>query len=148
MNESDVRKIRWGDIYYCDLGAGKGSVQSKMRPVLIIQNDTGNDNSPTTVVAAISSVLKKMYLPTHIVLDRTTGLKEKSIVMLEQVRTIDIRTELKEYVGKVHDQQTIQAIKRGISIEMGVVELAPMGKKKHYISSRSGKVPSINQRTT
>lgn len=148
MNESDVRKIRWGDIYYCDLGAGKGSVQSKLRPVMIVQNNIGNENGPTTVVAAISSVMKKMYLPTHIVLDRTTGLREKSIVMLEQVRTVDIRTELKEYVGKVHDQQTIQAIKRGISIEMGVIELAPTSKNKHYISSISGKVPSTNQRIT
>lgn len=66
--------------------------------------------------------MKKMYLPTHIVLDCTTGLREKSIVMLEQVRTVDINTELKEYVGKIRDKQTIQAIKRGLSIEMGIVE--------------------------
>lgn len=130
MHESNVRKIKWGDIYYCDLGTSRGSVQSKLRPVLVIQNDTGNDNGPTTVVAAISSTLKRMHLPTHIVLDRTTGLREKSIVMLEQVRTVDIHTELKEYVGKVHDKQTIQAIKRGISIEMGVIEFSPLRKKR------------------
>lgn len=59
MKDRNVRKIKWGEIYYCDLGAGKGSVQSKLRPVLIIQNNIGNENGPTSVVAAISSVMKK-----------------------------------------------------------------------------------------
>ena len=121
MNESDVRKIRWGEIYYCDLGAGKGSVQSKMRPVMIVQNNVGNENGPTTVVAAISSVMKKMYLPTHILLDPSCGLREKSIVMLEQVQTVD-KKDLMELVGVITDKATAEAIKRGIAIEMGVIE--------------------------
>lgn len=121
MNESDVRKIKWGDVYYCDLGEGKGSVQSKLRPVMIVQNNIGNENGPTTVVAAISSVMKKMYLPTHIQLDPNCGLREKSIVMLEQIRTIDTK-DLMEYVGTVRDAATIEAIKRGIAIELGVIE--------------------------
>jgi len=129
MRKQKTREIRWGEIYYCELGDGKGSVQSKTRPVLIIQNNIGNQNGPTTVVAAISSVIKKMYMPTHIMLDRTCGLKEKSIVMLEQVRTVDISTELKEYVGKVHDKQTVQAIKGGLSIEMGVID-CPRARRK------------------
>lgn len=120
MGKRKTREVKWGEIYYCDLGRGKGSVQSKLRPVLIIQNDTGNRNGPTTVVAAISSAIKKMYMPTHIMLDRTCGLKEKSIVMLEQIRTVDTRTELKECIGQVRDTQTIEAIKRGIAIEMGM----------------------------
>ena len=91
--------MKWGEIYYCDLGNSKGSVQAKLRPVLIIQNNVGNRNGPTTVVAAISSVIKKMYLPTHILLDADCGLTERSIVMLEQIRTIDRKNELKEYVG-------------------------------------------------
>lgn len=133
MNESDVRKIRWGDIYYCDLGAGKGSVQSKLRPVLIIQNNVGNENGPTTVVAAISSVIKKMYLPTHILLDPSCGLREKSIVMLEQVRTVD-KKDLMEYVGEITDKATLEAIKRGIAIEMGVIECPKPNQKKLVLS--------------
>ena len=120
MGKHKTQDVKWGEIYYCDLGNGKGSVQSKLRPVLIIQNDTGNGNGPTTVVAAISSAIKKMYMPTHILLDRTCGLKEKSIVMLEQIRTIDKSSELGQYIGMVRDRQTIEAIKRGIAIELGI----------------------------
>ena len=120
MDQSESREVKWGEIYYCDLGRGKGSVQSKLRPVLVIQNNMGNRNGPTTVVAAITSVIKKMYMPTHIMLDRTCGLKEKSIVMLEQIRTVDKTKELKEYIGAVRDNHTKEAIKKGIAIEMGV----------------------------
>lgn len=129
MDQSESCEVKWGEIYYCDLGRGKGSVQSKLRPVLVIQNNMGNKNGPTTVVAAISSVVKKMYLPTHIMLDCTTGLREKSVVMLEQVRTVDKVTDLKDYVGKVRDKQTILAIKRGLSIEMGLIE-CPHSRRK------------------
>ena len=120
MGKQKSREVKWGEIYYCDLGSGKGSVQAKLRPVLIIQNDTGNKNGPTTVVAAISSAIKKLCMPTHIILDRTCGLREKSIVMLEQIRTIDKSSELGEYIGAVRDTQTKEAIKRGIAIEMGI----------------------------
>lgn len=132
MSKQKTREVKWGEIYYCDLGSGKGSVQNKLRPVLIIQNDTGNENGPTTVVAAISSAIKKMYMPTHIMLDRTCGLKEKSIVMLEQIRTIDKTSELREYIGTVRDTQTKEAIKRGIAIEMGI-QPCPRKKRKNPI---------------
>ena len=130
MGKRKTREVKWGEIYYCDLGRGKGSVQSKLRPVLIIQNDIGNRNGPTTVVAAISSVIKKMYIPTHIMLDRTCGLKEKSIVMLEQVRTVDKQTELKEYIGQIRDTQTIESIKRGIAVELNLQESVPDEREK------------------
>lgn len=123
MHSKQERQIRWGDIYYCDLGTGNGSVQSKLRPVLVVQNNVGNDNGPTTVVAAISSVIKKMYLPTHILLDANCGLTERSIVMLEQIRTVDRKTELKEYVGNISRKDTIVKIKKGLAIEMGVLEI-------------------------
>ncbi len=123
MHSKQERQIRWGDIYYCDLGTGKGSVQSKLRPVLIVQNNVGNENGPTTVVAAISSVIKKMYLPTHVLLDADCGLTERSIVMLEQIRTVDRKTELKEYVGNISSKETIAKIKKGLAIEMGVMEI-------------------------
>lgn len=123
MPIKEEREVKWGEIYYCDLGNSKGSVQAKLRPVLIIQNNVGNKNGPTTVVAAISSVIKKMYMPTHIVLDRTCGLKEKSVVMLEQIRTVDKSTELKECIGKIQDTETKNAVKRGIAIELGLTEI-------------------------
>ena len=130
MGKQKSREVKWGEIYYCDLGSGKGSVQAKLRPVLIIQNDIGNKNGPTTVVAAISTVIKKMYMPTHIMLDRTCGLKEKSIVMLEQIRTVDTRTELKECIGQVRDTQTIASIKRGIAVELDLQKSVPDARKK------------------
>ena len=133
MKEHYERKIKWGEIYYCDLGAGKGSVQSKMRPVMIVQNNIGNENGPTSVVAAISSVIKKMYLPTHILLDPSCGLREKSIVMLEQVQTVD-KKDLMEYVGEITDKATVEAIKRGIAIEMGVIECPKPNQKKLILS--------------
>ncbi len=74
----------------------------------------------TTVVAAISSAIMKMYMPTHIMLDRTCGLKEKSIVMLEQGRTVDKSSELKEYIGMIRDSQIKEEIKRGIATELGL----------------------------
>ena len=121
MNESVIRKIKWGDIYYCDLGVGKGSVQSKLRPVLVVQNNVGNENGPTIVVAAISSVLKKMHLPTHVILDTSCGLKEESVVMLEQIRTVDIAVELKEYIGTITEKETVAAVKQGLAIELGLL---------------------------
>ena len=100
MKKANITTVRWGEIYLCDLGSNKGSVQSGIRPVLVIQNNIGNDNGPTTVVATISSVLKKLNQPTHILLDTSCGLKEESIVMLEQVRTVDKANELIEYIGR------------------------------------------------
>lgn len=132
MSKNQSRKVRWGDIYYCDLGQGEGSIQAKLRPVLIIQNNIGNENGPTTIVAAISSVIKKMYLPTHILLDSTCGLNKRSIVMLEQVFTVNIATDLKQYVGCLTDRGTIASVKKGIAIETGVIELPE--KKKPDLS--------------
>lgn len=134
MSRNQSKKVSWGDIYYCDLGQGEGSIQAKLRPVLIIQNNVGNENGPTTLVAAISSVIKKMYMPTHILLDTTCGLKKKSIVMLEQVFTVNTATDLKQYVGCLTDRGTIIAVKKGIAIETGVIEL-PKKKKTDLILS-------------
>ena len=82
--------IHRGDIYYADLSPVVGSEQGGVRPVLIVQNDVGNRFSPTVIAAAITSQKAKANLPTHILLDsKTTGLSRDSIVLLEQVRTID-----------------------------------------------------------
>jgi mRNA interferase MazF len=91
--------IKKGDIYYADLSGGIGSEQFGQRPVLVIQNDVGNKYSPTTIVAAITTHEKKLDLPTHVLLNENCGLKQRSIVMLEQVRTID-KSRLKKKIGR------------------------------------------------
>lgn len=89
MKEKEFKNVRWGDIYYCDLGVTNGSVQSGMRPVLVVQTNRLNESSPTVVVAAITAVKKKTAMNTHIELNTDCGLKEPSMVMLEQLRTVD-----------------------------------------------------------
>ena len=100
MKEKEFKNVRWGDIYYCDLGVTNGSVQSGMRPVLVVQTNRLNESSPTVVVAAITAVKKKTAMNTHIELNTDCGLKEPSMVMLEQLRTVDKATELDNFVGK------------------------------------------------
>lgn len=92
-----------GELYYADLGTGIGSEQNGYRPVVIIQNDVGNRHSPTTIVAAISTQIKiKANLPTHYHLKPGGGLVQPSMVMLEQIRTVD-KTRLVQYIGKLSD---------------------------------------------
>lgn len=110
--------IRRGDIYYADLQPVVGSEQGGTRPVLIIQNDTGNRHSPTVIAAAITSRGKKQ-LPTHVRLeDGTKGLEQESTVLLEQVRTID-RSRLKEYIGRA-DEATMQDVDHAIAVSFGL----------------------------
>ena len=91
--------IRRGDIYYADLRPVVGSEQGGIRPVLIIQNDIGNKHSPTVICAAITSKMNKAKLPTHIELSADgCGLAKDSVVLLEQIRTID-KKRLKERMG-------------------------------------------------
>ena len=94
-----MNEIKRGEIYYADLSPVVGSEQGGVRPVLILQNDTGNKHSPTTIVAAITGREKKAALPTHVDIT-AAGLKTKSTVLLEQIRTID-KTRLMEYIGRV-----------------------------------------------
>ncbi len=91
--------VKRGDIYYADLSPVVGSEQGGVRPVLIVQNDVGNRFSPTVIAAAITSQRDKTSLPTHIEVDaRNCGLAKDSVVLLEQVRTIDKR-RLREKMG-------------------------------------------------
>ena len=83
-----MKEIKRNDIYYAELDPVVGSEQGGLRPVLILQNDTGNRHSPTTIVAAITSSPRKTKLPTHITV-QTKGLTKESIVLLEQIRTIE-----------------------------------------------------------
>ena len=95
--------VKRGDIFYADLSPVVGSEQGGMRPVLIVQNDTGNRHSPTVIAAAITSQTGKAKLPTHIELEAAScGLSRDSVILLEQIRTID-KSRLRERMGKLPD---------------------------------------------
>ena len=111
--------VRRGDIYYADLSPVVGSEQGGVRPVLIIQNDTGNRYSPTVIAAAITSQTNKAKLPTHIALSAPGhGLPRDSVVLLEQVRTLDKR-RLRERMGRV-DGELMERIDAAIAVSFGL----------------------------
>lgn len=113
-----------GDMYYADLGRGIGSEQEGYRPVIIIQNNTGNKYSPTVIVAAISSKVDvKAKLPTHYLLKAENGLELPSLVLLEQLRTIDKR-RLETYIGRL-DEKHIRKINRALAVSVGLIEEIP-----------------------
>ena len=114
-----IMNIRRGDIYYADLSPVVGSEQGGMRPVLIVQNDVGNRFSPTVIAAAITSQKDKARLPTHIQLNSLgSGLARDSIVLLEQIRTID-KKRLKEHMGRLDDQSMGQ-VNEALQISFGL----------------------------
>ncbi len=111
--------VRRGDIYYADLSPVVGSEQGGVRPVLIVQNDIGNRFSPTVIAAAITSQRAKAKLPTHIMLNaEKTGLARDSIVLLEQIRTID-KHRLKERMGRL-DNRAMSEVDQALSISFGL----------------------------
>ena len=111
--------VKRGDIYYADLSPVVGSEQGGIRPVLIVQNDIGNRYSPTVIAAAITSQREKAKLPTHIeVRGESCGLAKNSVVLLEQIRTIDKR-RLKEHMGTL-DDNSMNLINRALSISFGL----------------------------
>ena len=111
--------VHRGDIYYADLSPVVGSEQGGMRPVLIVQNDIGNKHSPTVIAAAITSRLDKAKLPTHIeVGGGTRRLAKDSVVLLEQIRTLD-KKRLKEKMGTL-DVSSMSAVNSALSISFGL----------------------------
>ena len=111
--------VKRGDIYYADLSPVVGSEQGGTRPVLIVQNDVGNKFSPTVIAAAITSQQDKSNLPTHIRVDADgCGLSKNSIVLLEQVRTID-KQRLKEKMGSL-DTNSMSRIDQALSVSFGL----------------------------
>ncbi len=111
--------VKRGDIYYADLSPVVGSEQGGVRPVLIIQNDTGNRYSPTVIAAAITSQTGKARLPTHIELSaHRHGLTKDSVVLLEQIRTLDKR-RLREKMGRV-DPELMGRIDAAIAVSFGL----------------------------
>jgi mRNA interferase MazF len=117
MTES--RKIKRGDIFYYDFGDNAGSIQCGNRPVLVLQAETFNQNAPTTIVAAITTVIKKQYMASHIVLPDDTGLEQPSMVMLEQIRTVN-KSDLGRYVGTLQDEQTWKCVNNGLKKAFGL----------------------------
>ncbi len=112
--------VKRGDIYYADLSPVVGSEQGGVRPVLIVQNDVGNKFSPTVIAAAITSQQEKSRLPTHISVNgNTCGLSKDSVVLLEQVRTID-KQRLKERMGNL-SAMDMNKIDKAISVSFGLM---------------------------
>ena len=112
--------IKRGDMYYADLSPVVGSEQGGVRPVLIIQNDVGNKYSPTVIAAAITSQTNKTKLPTHIELgENTQGLKSNSVILTEQIRTID-KSRLKEKIGHIDDMNIITQINNALGVSFGL----------------------------
>ena len=111
--------VKRGDIFYADLSPVVGSEQGGTRPVLILQNDTGNRHSPTVIAAAITSQTNKAKLPTHIELSgRAAGLTKDSVVLLEQIRTIDKR-RLREHMGRL-DESMMNRVDNAIAVSFGL----------------------------
>ena len=110
--------IRRGELYYADLSPVVGSEQGGVRPVLVVQNDVGNKYSPTVIAAAVTSKMTKAKLPTHIeIAGRNYGLQKDSVILLEQIRTLDKR-RLKERIGSL-PLSTMQKVDGALLISLG-----------------------------
>ena len=117
----DVMDIKWGDVVFVDFtDNSRDSEQSGIRPAIIIQNDKGNEHSPTTIVASITSQ-EKRYLPTHVVVKPyQSGLNKVSTILMEQVRTID-KSRILSKVGHIEADWLKEKIKKSLTISFGVV---------------------------
>ncbi len=115
--------VKRGELYYADLSPNFGSEQGGTRPVLVVQNDVGNKYSPTVIAAAVTSKLGKARLPTHIEISALDyGLTKDSVILLEQIRTIDKR-RLKERIGELPSSVMLK-VNDGLKISLGVSEMA------------------------
>ena len=111
--------IKKGDLYFADLSPVTGSEQGGVRPVLVVQNDVGNKFSPTIIVAAITSRKNKADLPTHVSIEADgNGPSKNSVVLLEQLRTIDKR-RLKERIGTI-DKKRLPEVDEALSVSLGI----------------------------
>ena len=120
VNSNPDYTVRRGDIYYADLSPVVGSEQGGIRPVLIVQNDVGNKFSPTVIAAAITSRTGKARLPTHIEVVASGGLAKDSVILLEQIRTLDKR-RLKEKMGHL-DDRLMKQVNEAISVSFGLAQ--------------------------
>ena len=126
-NKSTNGKVQRGEIYLYDFGNNGGSIQNGVRPALVVQCDEGNAASSTTIIAAITSVIKKRFLPTHIIVGNRFGLKSPSMVMLEQLKTVN-QSDLIEYIGKIDDKHFMKKLNIGIKKALGLWVDKPLRK--------------------
>ena len=113
--------IKRGELYFADLSPVIGSEQGGIRPILIVQNDIGNKYSPTIIAAAVTSRINKAKLPTHIELSADVyGLPKDSVVLLEQIRTLDKR-RIRERIGEV-DGDVMNKINQALLISLGFMQ--------------------------
>ena len=124
MNERNIKRF---DIYLYDFGKNEGSIQSGLRPVLVIQDDRLNENSPTTIVAAITTAAKKLYLPSHVFIGQEYGLEKPSMVMMEQIRVIN-QTDLIRFIGHVSDDYTQRLLSNAAKKALGFWNYEPKNK--------------------
>lgn len=114
--------VRRGDIFFAQLNPVVGSEQGGMRPVLVVQNDIGNQYSPTTIVVAITSQINKAKLPTHVEISaEKSGLDKDSVILTEQIRTID-KSRLKQRVTFL-DEEIMEKVNKAIEISLGLVDI-------------------------
>ena len=119
MDNSNVKR---GDIFYADLSPVVGSEQGGVRPVLIVQNDTGNKHSPTLIVATVTTKIhKKGNMPTHLLIKNNPAFREASVVQLEQIRTID-KSRIDNYLGKVTSSEMAK-IEKALSISLAMEQM-------------------------
>lgn len=126
-NKNINGKVQRGEIYLYDFGNNGGSIQNGVRPALVVQCNVGNAASSTTIIAAMTSIIKKQYLPSHIILGDQFGLKEPSMVMLEQLKTVN-QSDFIEYIGKIDDEHYMKKINIGIKKAMGLWVDKPLHK--------------------
>lgn len=109
--------IKRGELYYADLSPVVGSEQGGIRPVLVVQNNIGNKYSPTIIAVAVTSQINKAKLPTHIELDTTCGLPKDSVILAEQMRTLDKR-RLKDKIGAL-DDKAMEKVNNALLVSLG-----------------------------
>ena len=126
-NKNINGKVQRGEIYLYDFSNNGGSIQNGVRPALVVQCNEGNAASSTTIIAAMTSIIKKQYLPSHIILGDQFGLKEPSMVMLEQLKTVN-QSDFIEYIGKIDDEHYMKKINIGIKKAMGLWVDKPLHK--------------------
>lgn len=121
MEMSKEVNIKRGDVYFADLSPVRGSEQGGQRPVLIVQNNIGNKYSPTVIIAAITAKIAKAKLPTHVEVEASkVGLIKDSVILLEQVRTID-KIRLIQKLGQLEDDVMLE-VNRALAISLGLFE--------------------------
>ncbi len=109
--------IKRGELYYADLSPVVGSEQGGVRPILVVQNDIGNKYSPTIIAAPITSQINKAKLPTHIEVDTSCGLQKDSVILAEQLRTLD-KKRLKDKIGTI-DNKAMQKVNNALLVSLG-----------------------------